>query len=114
FMLRVKTEVQQCVVVAVGHQNDVAAPSAVAAAGTALGNELLAPEREAPVAAVAGLQADNDFVDKHRQEIAVPNNTKAAGAGAPGGLKKTSGARRLRLQRARCGRTCPCGPGRAT
>ena len=47
-----------------GHE-DVAAVAAVAAGGAALGDELFAAEGHAAVAAVAGLDSDSCFVDKH-------------------------------------------------
>ena len=42
-----------------------AAVAAVAAVGAALGDVLLAPERDAPVPAVAGFDVDVGFVDEH-------------------------------------------------
>jgi len=51
--------------VTVADQDDVAALSAVAAVGTALRDEFPATEADAAVAAVAGLQYNLGFVDKH-------------------------------------------------
>ena len=64
-VLRVEAEVEQRVVMLAGHEYHVAAAPAVAAAGTAPGNELLAPERKTAVAAVAGFDLDFNFVDEH-------------------------------------------------
>jgi hypothetical protein len=50
----------------IGFQNDVAAPAAIAAAGAAFGAILLARERHAAFAAVAGAGVDFDFVNEHR------------------------------------------------
>ena len=65
FVLGIEAEMQQRVVVLAGDQENVAAAAAVAAAGAAAGDELLAPERKAAVAAVAGLDRDDDFIDEH-------------------------------------------------
>ena len=64
-MLRIEAEVQQRVVVIAGNHEDRAAMAAIAARRSALGNELLAAERHAAVAAIAGLDPDLDFVDEH-------------------------------------------------
>ena len=64
-VLRVIAEVNQCVVALRADHNDVAATAAVAARGPAAGNELLAPEGHAAVAAVAGLDANFCFIDEH-------------------------------------------------
>ena len=56
---------QQRVVVLAGDQDDVAAAAAVAAARSAARDKLLAPERQTAVAAVAGFDRNDDFVDKH-------------------------------------------------
>jgi hypothetical protein len=53
-------------VVSVGNEGYVAAPAAIAAAGTAPGHKLLTPEGEAAIAPVASLYGNDDFVDKHR------------------------------------------------
>jgi hypothetical protein len=46
------------------HEVHGAAASAVPAAGSAAGNELLTPEGEAAVAATAGCDPNLDFVDE--------------------------------------------------
>jgi hypothetical protein len=46
-------------------RHDVAAAPAVAAAGAAAGDEFFAAEGETAVAAVAGLDFDDDFIDEH-------------------------------------------------
>ena len=56
---------QQRVVVRVGFQDDAAARAAVAARRAAARHVLLAPERDAAVAAVAGLYVNFGFVNKH-------------------------------------------------
>ncbi len=65
FVLGVEAEVDEGVVAEGGGHEDVAAVAAVAAGGTAAGDELFAAEGHAAVAAVAGLDADSCFVDKH-------------------------------------------------
>jgi hypothetical protein len=67
---RVKIEVRQVADVLVGDQHDVSTPAAVAAIGTTAIHVLLAAERNAPVAAVAGMRLDFDLVDKHAGRIA--------------------------------------------
>ena len=57
-------EVDQRVEVAVGHRIDAAAAPAVAAVRAAEGDEFLAPEARAAVAAVAGGDVDRGFVDE--------------------------------------------------
>jgi len=56
---------QESVVVRAGDHSDVAATTAVAAAGSATRHEFLAPEGKAAVAAIPGFHADSDFVDEH-------------------------------------------------
>jgi hypothetical protein len=56
--------VDQRIDVAVGHRPDAAAAPAVAARGAAARHELLAPERGAAVAALAGVHLDFRFVDE--------------------------------------------------
>ena len=51
-----------------GDHDDVAAASAVAAAGAAARDELLAPERKTAVAAVAGFHVNSYFIDKHMEQ----------------------------------------------
>ena len=58
FMLGIETEMEKRVVVLAGHQRDIAAAAAVAAAGTAARNVLLAPKGQAAVAAVAGFHVE--------------------------------------------------------
>ena len=64
-VLGVEAEVDQGVVGEGGGHEDVAAVAAVSAGGAATGNELLAAEGHAAVAAVAGLDADFCFINKH-------------------------------------------------
>ena len=64
-LLRLEAEMGQGVHAAGGLQNDTAAVAAVAARGPALGDELLAAERDAAVSALARADLDLCFVDKH-------------------------------------------------
>src|SRR5690606_33118362 len=63
--LGVKPVVHQGVVMGAGHEVHRAAISAVSAVRAASGDEFLAAEAQAAVAAVAGLDRDLYFVDKH-------------------------------------------------
>ncbi len=66
-VLGVEAEVDEGIVAqGRGHEN-VAAVAAVAAGGAATGDELLAAEGHAAIAAVAGLDSDSSFIDKHAQ-----------------------------------------------
>ncbi len=65
-VLRIEAKLQQRVLMLVGHQHNVAAAPAIAAARTAARDVLLPPEGQAAVAAVARLHQNSDFVDKHR------------------------------------------------
>src|SRR5471032_1587113 len=64
-VLRVETEMQQRVGLLAGHQNHIAAAPAIAAARTAARDVFLPAECQAAVAAVAGLDQNSDFVNKH-------------------------------------------------
>ena len=64
-VLRIEAEVHERVVALARLHEDVATASAVTAAGPAAGNELLAPERHASVAAVASLYADSCLINEH-------------------------------------------------
>jgi hypothetical protein len=61
----VEAEVEEGVVVFGGVEDDVAAATAVAAAGASAGDKFFAAEGETAVAAVAGLDFDDDFIDEH-------------------------------------------------
>jgi len=65
FVFGIEAEMQQRIDVLAGDHIYVAAAPAIAAAGTAAWNILLAAERQAAVAAVARLNVDFGFVDKH-------------------------------------------------
>src|SRR5688572_7203329 len=58
-------EVEQRVLVDVGHEHDRPAVATVTPVGPALGHVLLAPERHAAVAAVTGLDVNRGFIDEH-------------------------------------------------
>jgi hypothetical protein len=64
-MLRIKAEVQQCVVVRVPDDHDVTARAAVATARAASGDVFFTPKGQAAIAAVPGFYSDSYFVDKH-------------------------------------------------
>ena len=64
-VLRIEAQVQQRIHVRIRLHNDVAAASAIAAARTPTGHVLLAPKRKTAVAAIAGLHANANFIDKH-------------------------------------------------
>jgi hypothetical protein len=57
--------VDEIVRVVVAHEDDIAAPAAVATVGSAPGFELLAAEADAPAPAVPRLHLDDTLVDKH-------------------------------------------------
>ncbi len=63
-----KAEVDERVDVGAGNDVDRPAVPAVAAAGAAARDELLAAEREAALSAVARFDVDVDFVDEHLLE----------------------------------------------
>jgi len=65
-VLGVIAEMDEGVVALRGDHDDVAAASAVAAGGTAAGNELFAAEGHAAIAAVAGFYLDFCFIDEHK------------------------------------------------
>ena len=86
FELGVEAEVDERVLG--GRRDDVdgAAAAAVAAVGTAAGDELLAAEAQAAVAAVAGRDLDVDFVDEHGIRL---DRRSASAAPARGGCYST-------------------------
>ena len=65
FVLGIEAEVDEGVVGERGRHEDISAVTAVTAGGSAAGNELLAPEGHAAVAAVAGFDANSSFIDEH-------------------------------------------------
>ena len=67
FVFGIEAEMDERVVALAGFHDDVAALAAVAAGGAAAGNEFLAAEGQAAVAAVAGFHSDFGFVDEHRR-----------------------------------------------
>jgi hypothetical protein len=64
-VLGVEAEVDEGVVAERRGHEDVAAVAAVAAGGATAGDELFAPEGHAAIAAVAGLDSDSCFINKH-------------------------------------------------
>ena len=71
FPLGVEAEVDEGVVAEGRAHEDVAAVAAVAAGGTAAGNEFFSAKGHGAVAAVAGLYADASFIDEHFFSVAV-------------------------------------------
>ena len=65
FVLGIEAEVQQCVLVGAGDQENISAAAAIAAAGTAARDKLLAAKGHAAITTVACFYEDPDFVDKH-------------------------------------------------
>ena len=66
-VLGVVAEMDQRVVALRADHEDIAATAAVAARGTAAGNEFFAPEGHAAIAAVASLDANFCFINEHSQ-----------------------------------------------
>ncbi len=64
-VLRIKTKLDECVLVLGGNQEDVAAAAAIAAAGPPARDILLATKGQTTVAAVPGLHQDASFIDEH-------------------------------------------------
>ncbi len=73
-VLGIESKLEKRVAMAAGNQRNVAAPAAIAAAGTASRDELLAPEGETSVAAIPGLYFDSNFIDEHKRPIEKPLN----------------------------------------
>jgi hypothetical protein len=64
-MLGIEAKLQQRILMAARDESDIAAAPAIAAARTAARDVLLAPEREAAVAAVPCLHRYFSFIDQH-------------------------------------------------
>jgi hypothetical protein len=64
FVLWVETEMEQSIVVLACDHHHVAAPASVAAARATARDEFLAPESQAAVAAVTGLDRNSYFIDE--------------------------------------------------
>ncbi len=64
-VLGVKTKMNEGIVALTGDHDDIAATTAVAAGGTATGDEFLAAEGHAAVAAVAGFDFNFYLIDEH-------------------------------------------------
>jgi hypothetical protein len=62
---RLVAEGEERVQLGIGDDHDRASIAAVTPIGASLGDELLAPERDAPVPAVAADDGDVSFVDEH-------------------------------------------------
>ena len=65
-VFRIKTKVDECIVALAGLHDDIAAIAAVPTRRPATGFERLAPERNASVAAVPGLDSNFCLIDKHK------------------------------------------------
>jgi hypothetical protein len=63
-VLRIEAEMQQRVVVFARNQDYIAAAATVTTAGAAARHKLLAPEREATVAAITRFYGNDNFVDE--------------------------------------------------
>jgi hypothetical protein len=63
-------------------QVDAAAVAAVAAVGTAEGNVFLPPETDTTVAAIAGFNPDEDFIDKFHDALTLKPHKRKAPNGA--------------------------------
>jgi len=62
---RLVEKMSEMVGMLIGPQNNIAAAPAVTAIRSALGNEFLAPETDAPASALSGLRKNFDAIDKH-------------------------------------------------
>ncbi len=89
FPLGVVAEVDEGVVAEGAAHEDVAAVAAVAAGGTAAGDEFFAAEGHGAVAAVAGFDADAGFIDEHLGSLA------GGGVGGGWGWRLAVGGRRM-------------------
>src|SRR5476649_2638596 len=65
FVFRIETEVDQRIMPFAGLHDYVATVAAIATGGAAAGDELLPAEGQASVATVAGLDANDCFINKH-------------------------------------------------
>src|ERR1700730_13105551 len=68
-VLGIETEVHERVVALAGFHDYVAALAAVPSGWPAAGNELLAPESHAAIAAVSGLDSNFRLINKHRKTM---------------------------------------------
>lgn len=68
-VLGVVAEVEQGVVMIARFENDVASATSVSARRTALGHELFPAKGQAAIAAIAGLDSNANFIDKHAAPV---------------------------------------------
>jgi hypothetical protein len=64
FVFGIEAEMEESIVVLAGHQYDIAAPASVTTAGAAARHVFLAPERKTAVAAIAGFDGNDYFIDE--------------------------------------------------
>ena len=100
-----KTVIGQGIQFGVGPQVDTAAIAAIAAVGTAEGNVFLPPEADAAVAAVAGLDPDDDLIDEFHGVLCEPWTKQKPRTGLSTRSVKLGGT----IAPAGCSRTCDCG-----
>src|SRR5437868_11877389 len=65
FVLGIEAEMQQSILVRAGDQVNVSTAAAIATAGTAARNKLLAAKSQTAITTVACFYVDPDFVDEH-------------------------------------------------
>ncbi len=95
--LGVEAEVDEGVVGEGGAHDDVAAVAAVAAGGTAAGDEFFAAKGHAAIAAVAGLDADAGFIDEHAG-VVPPLGSLPERVGGRGGVGSDAVCQAARLE----------------
>jgi hypothetical protein len=66
----IESKFEERIFVRVGHQINISALAAIAAAGTALRDEFLPSKGNAAVPAVSGANSDSGFIDKHERRNA--------------------------------------------
>jgi len=64
FVFGIEAEMQKSIVVLARDQYDIAAPASITAAGAAARHVFLAPERKTAVAAIAGFDGNDYFIDE--------------------------------------------------
>src|ERR1700689_421842 len=62
-------EIEEGVLVGIGDEDNVAAVAAIAAVGAAFGDVFLPSEGDAAVAAVAGFDLNDGFIDEHARRL---------------------------------------------
>jgi hypothetical protein len=62
-------EIEEGILVGIGDENNVTAITAIAAVGATLGDVFFPSEGDAAVAAVAGFDLDDGFIDEHVERL---------------------------------------------